>query len=179
MKKFISLLLILIVLAGCTPGEAPTESVYLGNVYSNGVLLSANSSGVPYIGATQDLDLGANGLTTGAITNSGLTQWRLVTVGANGLLNDNANLTYSGGKLNTNAMSIGVTANKVLIAGIGVQNTIEGTANFTLDVATNTLTIPYPKWTDNTSTPTDTTTPVTWLPVKLPDGTTAYIPTYK
>lgn len=35
------------------------------------------------------------------------------------------------------------------------------------------------KWGDNSSIPVNTTLPVAWLPILLPDGTTAYIPAYK
>lgn len=42
-----------------------------------------------------------------------------------------------------------------------------------------TFSVPAVEWADNTTTPSNKVSPLAWLPIKLPDGTTAYIPAYK
>lgn len=54
-----------------------------------------------------------------------------------------------------------------------VNGELFATDNITL------LTTSKIQWSDNSSVPVDTASPAAWLPVRLPDGTTAYMPVYK
>jgi hypothetical protein len=153
MKKWLVLLAV-VLLTGCSPGDPITqlnEPMYFkGDVWTwNGTAyqlvntnLGGNStSGVPYVGATQNVNLGTFSLTATGVTDSSLTNLNAVVLaGAGGALTSTPNLVYQAGYLSSNAVKVAaITTGQVVVAGIGAQSTLNGSTNMTFDVATGVL----------------------------------------
>lgn len=98
---------------------------------------------------------------------------------------------YTGGSTRISLSPAGTESLSVINGGnVGIGTTspeslldVRGTSNFTGLMTVNADILLKSgnriAWSDNSSIPSNIITPVAWLPVKLPDGTTAYIPAYK
>ena len=88
--------------------------------------------------------------------------------------NSSTDTPLLGGDFSTNRLDIGGSVN--MTTGQQINNLADPT--LAQDAATKNY-VDTHSWTSNTTAPIDTINPVAWLPVKLPDGTIAYIPAYK
>jgi hypothetical protein len=132
---------------------SPSASYYYGT-NSGGTLgyfaLPSLSGFVPYSGATGDVTLGAHGLTSASLTDSGLTSGRVPYAGTGGLLGDSSHLTYSNtgtGTLTTGTFSGALSGNATTATSAGSVTGLSVTAGKTLTVsdsatiATNSITL--------------------------------------